>query len=126
MYMPKRKKKMATRTKRSNDENLVSHSTFLERLYQLAGTTEQKALAHIANVTSSSMSRIQSGQSMPSVDTLAHIAVVMDTSVDYLIGLSNDPLPGERASKALKEAVQFSNPRAPGRPSSRPRQAKSR
>ena len=103
---------------------LISHATFLERLYKLAGTTEQKALAHIANVTSSSMSRIQNGQSMPSVDTLAHIAVVMDTSIDYLVGLTDDPAPATRASKAMKDAVLSPIPRAPGRPSSRPAQAR--
>jgi transcriptional regulator with XRE-family HTH domain len=103
---------------------LISHAKFLERLYKLAGTTEQKALAHIANVTSSSMSRIQNGQSMPSIDTLAHIAVVMETSIDYLVGLTDDPTPATQASRALKEAVLSPIPRGPGKPSSRPGRAK--
>lgn len=101
---------------------LISHAVFLERLYSAANTTEQKALAHIANVTSSSMSRIQSGDTMPSIGTLAQIAMVCDTSIDYLVGLTDDPEPHKRASRAAKALSEsFANPipRGPGKPSAR-------
>lgn len=101
---------------------LISHAVFLERLYAAANATEQKALAHIANVTSSSMSRIQSGDTMPSVGTLAQIAMVCDVSIDYLVGLTDDPKPYKRAgraAKALSESLASPIPRGPGKPSAR-------
>lgn len=106
---------------------LISHALFLERLYSAANTTEQKALAHIANVTSSSMSRIQSGDTMPSINTLAQIAMVCDVSIDYLIGLTDDPSAPRRAARAaqaLNESVTSPIPRAPGKPSARLPRAK--
>jgi len=82
-----------------SDETLVNHATFLQRLYDAANTMEQKRLAQIADVTTGSMSRIQSGQSMPSIETLARIATSLNVSVDYLIGLSDAPKPpGKRTS----------------------------
>jgi transcriptional regulator with XRE-family HTH domain len=106
---------------------LITHSVFLERLYAAAHTTEQKALAHIANVTSSSMSRIQSGDTMPSVNTLAQIAMVCEVSVDYLIGLTDDPKPparAQRAAKALNDSLASPIQRGPGKPSARQTRAK--
>lgn len=75
---------------------IISHVLFLKRLYKASSTTEQKRLAQIADVTTGSMSRIQSGQSMPSVETLARIAVSLNTTIDYLIGLSDSPRPSQR------------------------------
>ena len=85
----------------SNDP-IVSHALFLTRLYEVANTTEQKRLAQIADVTTGSMSRIQSGQSMPSVETLARIAVSLNTTIDYLIGLSDVQRPprGKAATRS--------------------------
>ena len=61
---------------------------------------EQKRLAQIADVTTGSMSRIQSGQSMPSIETLAKISVSLQTSIDYLIGLSDTPKPLGKKARA--------------------------
>jgi len=106
---------------------LIDHGVFLDRMYTACRTTEQKALAHIANVTSSAMSRIQSGDSMPSINTLAQIAMVCDVSIDYLIGISDDPQApqrAKRAAKALNDSLASPIQRAPGKPSARQPQAK--
>jgi transcriptional regulator with XRE-family HTH domain len=97
--------------------NIISHALFLQRLYAVTGTTEQKALAAVANVTSSAMSRIVGGQSYPSLETVARIAMETNTSMDYLVGLSDDPTPSERIAKKPKGGV-----RGPGKPSPRPPQ----
>jgi transcriptional regulator with XRE-family HTH domain len=85
-----------------SDDRIVSHATFLERLYEAANTMEQKRLAQIADVTTGSMSRIQSGQSMPSVETLARIATNLNVTVDYLIGLSDTPKPSGKKASAVR------------------------
>lgn len=97
--------------------NIISHSLFLQRFYSVTGTTEQKALAAVANVTSSAMSRIVGGQSYPSLETVARIAMETNTSMDYLVGLSDDPRPVDRTTKAVKTVS-----RGPGKPSPRPPQ----
>lgn len=104
-------------------ESLIDRKKFLERLYALSGTTQQKALSHIANVTSASMCRIQQGESFPSVETLTRIAMVLDVSIDYLVGITDDPKPANRSAKALETALQTPIPRGPGKPSPRQRKA---
>jgi transcriptional regulator with XRE-family HTH domain len=73
------------------------------------------------------MSRIQSGDTMPSITTLAQIAMVCDVSIDYLIGLTDDPSAPQRAgraAKALNESLTNPIARAPGKPSARLPRAK--
>jgi len=89
-----------------SDEALVNRTKFLERLYDLTGTTQQKALAQIANLTSASMCRIQQGQSFPSVETLSRLAMVLNVSIDYLVGITDDPTPATRSARALKMSLE--------------------
>jgi transcriptional regulator with XRE-family HTH domain len=103
---------------------MISHALFLERLYEVTDTTEQKVLAQIANVTTSAMSRYQTGQAMPSVETLARIAMVTEVSVDYLLGLTDDPQPPTRATRAINASLETPIQRGRGKPSPRPAQAK--
>jgi len=98
-----------------SDESLIDRTKFLERLYGLSGTTQQKALAQIANVTSASMCRIQQGQSFPSVETLSRLAMVLDVSIDYLVGITDDPAPATRSAAAMKSALETPIGKAPGR-----------
>ena len=88
------------------DETIVDRVKFLERFYELTGTTQQKALAQIANLTSASMCRIQQGQSFPSVETLSRLAMVLGVSIDYLVGLTDDPTPAARSAKTLKKVLE--------------------
>jgi transcriptional regulator with XRE-family HTH domain len=107
--------------------SLINHAVFLERFYDAAHTTDQKALAHIANVTSSAMSRIQSGDTMPSLATVAQIAMICEVSMDYLVGLTNEPKPparAQRAAKALNDSLASPIQRGPGKPSARLPRAK--
>ena len=107
-----------------SDETLVDRTKFLERLYDLTGTTQQKALAQIANLTSASMCRIQQGQSFPSVETLSRLAMVLDVSIDYLVGITDDPSPAARSAKVMKKALETPIDRANATQPRQPRQAK--
>lgn len=109
-----------------SDETLVDRTKFLERLYDLTGTTQQKALAQIANLTSASMCRIQQGQSFPSVETLSRLAMVLDVSIDYLVGITDDPSPAARSAKAMKKALETPIDRANATQPRQQRQAKKR
>lgn len=104
-------------------EELIDRTKFLERLYALAGTTQQKALAQIADVTSASMCRIQQGQSFPSVQTLSRLAMILNVSMDYLVGITDDPTPAARSSKAMKKALETPIDRANVTPPRPPRRA---
>lgn len=106
------------------DEALVDRTKFLERLYALTGTTQQKALAQIANLTSASMCRIQQGQSFPSVETLSRLAMVLDVSIDYLVGITDDPAPAARSARAMKKALETPIERANAQRPPQQRQAK--
>lgn len=99
--------------------DLISHAKFLQRFYEQAGTTEQKTLAHIANVSSSAMSRIVNGASFPSPETLARIAVVCNVSMDYLVGIADDPKPPAHRDPATRDALIDPVKRGSGRPSPR-------
>lgn len=106
-----------------SDDSLIDRTKFLERLYSLAGTTQQKALAQIADVTSASMCRIQQGQSFPSVETLSRLAMVLDVSMDYLVGITDDPTPASRSAKAMRQALETPIDRVPGSQTRPPRKA---
>jgi transcriptional regulator with XRE-family HTH domain len=108
----------------TSDDPIVDRNKFLERLYDLTGTTQQKALAQIANLTSASMCRIQQGQSFPSVETLSRLAMVLNVSIDYLVGITDDPTPASRSAAAMKSALETPIDRAPGRPTPPRRSAK--
>ena len=68
-------------------------STFSDRLAAILrkkGMT-QKQLAQITNITESAMSYYVKGARTPSGDILTKIAVALDTSTDYLLGITDDP-----------------------------------
>lgn len=68
-------------------------STFSDRLAAILrkkGMT-QKQLAQKTNITESAMSYYVKGTRTPSGDILTKIAVALDTSTDYLLGIANDP-----------------------------------
>lgn len=106
------------------DDGLIDRTKFLERLYSLSGTTQQKALAQIADVTSASMCRIQQGQSFPSVATLSRLAMILNVSMDYLVGITDDPTPAARSAKTMKRVLETPIDRATATQPPPPRQAK--
>lgn len=66
---------------------------FSKRLKEvrLAKDLTQPQLAKLINSTDRNISNYETGYSLPSVPVLFSLAVALSTSVDYLIGLSNNP-----------------------------------
>ena len=50
---------------------------------------QQKELAEKVGVKQNSISRYESGVIVPSMEVLVHLAQVLDTTTDYLLGLSD-------------------------------------
>lgn len=53
----------------------------------------QEQLGRQANVGNQQIWRYEKGEQIPNADTLARIAQALNTSADYLIGLTDDPSP---------------------------------
>lgn len=66
---------------------------FSKRLKEvrLAKDLTQPQLAKLINSTDRNISNYETGYSLPSVPVLFSLAVALSTSIDYLIGLSNNP-----------------------------------
>jgi transcriptional regulator with XRE-family HTH domain len=64
----------------------------LKTLRENKGYTHQE-LADLLNVGSAQIWRYEVGKTAPSADVLARIAQVFDVSVDYLLNLTDEPLP---------------------------------
>ena len=74
-----------------------------ERLYDLrkdAGLTQEQ-LAAIINVNKHSISSYEREHSEPSDSIKMQIAQYFGVSVDYLVGLSDDPTPKQRSANLL-------------------------
>lgn len=65
-------------------------STRLKSLLKKRGIT-QKKLAEMLGTTGAAVSRYVNGERSPRSDTLARMAVALNTSTDYLLGLSDSP-----------------------------------
>lgn len=57
----------------------------------------QKELAKILNCTQQTYSRYETGEITIDIYRLKALAIFYNTSVDYIIGLTNDPKPYSRA-----------------------------
>ncbi len=53
----------------------------------------QKQLAQQMNLTQCMISEYETGKSFPSIKNLPGLAIALNTSVDYLLRLTNDPFP---------------------------------
>jgi len=75
----------------TNHDNIKE--IFSERLKEvrLAKDLTQPQLAKLINSTDRNISNYETGYSLPSVPVLFSLAVALSTSIDYLIGLSNNP-----------------------------------
>lgn len=54
-------------------------------------------------VTQEAISMYESGQSFPKVKTLINLAIYLETSTDYLLGLTNDDTPIKYMNKTLNK-----------------------
>lgn len=57
----------------------------------------QKDLAKILNVTQAQYSRIETGENELSYDSLIKLAIFYNTSIDYILGLTNEKKPYTKA-----------------------------
>ena len=69
-------------------------SRFPERLKELrkSRNISQQKLGTYLNYGYTAIANYESGRNEPSFDTLMKIAVFFDVTVDFLIGLSNEPM----------------------------------
>ena len=67
--------------------------TFPERLKQLKSenNTTQKEIAKAANISDRAYRNLESGVSIPNMDTLILLANFYHVSMDYLAGRTDDP-----------------------------------
>lgn len=66
-----------------------------ERLRELRGKMglSQEALARQIDIGNLQIWRYENGDNEPSSEILSRLAKALDTSADYLLGLTDDPLP---------------------------------
>ena len=53
----------------------------------------QKQLANFLKIAQATICEYETGRSVPSLKKIPYIAVVLNTSVDYLLGLTDNPHP---------------------------------
>lgn len=66
----------------------------------------QKALAKEFHITEAAFSHYMTGRSDVSVDVLVKFAKYVGLSMDYLVGLSDEPLPAMQLSAAERQLVE--------------------
>lgn len=84
-------------------------STFGERLNilrQKRGLTQQD-LADYFHISNSSISSYETGTRIPDITFLKDIAEFFEVSSDYLIGLSDSPLPREILETSMVDGVPY-------------------
>lgn len=59
----------------------------------------QQELAAKLNIRQSTLSQYENGQRQIPLNTLIQLALLFNTSTDYLLGLTNERMPYPRASK---------------------------
>ena len=66
----------------------------------------QKALAKEFNVTEAVMSHYMTGRSEVTVDVLVKFAQRTGLSMDYLVGLSDEPLPAMQLTESERQLIE--------------------
>jgi transcriptional regulator with XRE-family HTH domain len=109
---------------------LVVSNTFPSRLrlrrealgldpFALAGRMRDR---YKSGATDSAIRKYEAGKHRPSFEALAILAQALETSTDYLLGLTDDPAPAtKQGRRAAKPAVAA---KAPLLPKPQPRQAR--
>jgi len=80
---------------------------FGERLAQLRENKDmnQRELAEALGVTRGAVSMWEIGQRTPDSNTLQKIASFFNVSIDYLLGLTDDPTPPKQSDKQVRLAI---------------------
>jgi len=76
--------------------------TFAQRLKQLREEKElsQRELAKLINIAHSTLGMYEIGEREPDFNTVSRLAAFFNTSVDYLLGRTDDPRPIEKIAEA--------------------------
>lgn len=67
----------------------------------------QKELAEKLNIAKSTMSQYESNQRVPSDDLKVELAKIFNVSTDYLLGLTNDPIPVRNLDQDLYDEHDY-------------------
>lgn len=86
-------------------EWLVMDNIRLRDIRLLRGHT-QESLAEVLNTNARQVWRWESGETTPSADNVAMIAMALNTSADYLLGLDDDPTPYRERNENLGSLEQ--------------------
>lgn len=79
--------------------------TFADRLKEARGTRSQAEMAYVIGTTQATYCRWEKGTTEPSLDYLYKIGNALSVSVDYLIGLSDDPRPARGGAVVASDAA---------------------
>jgi transcriptional regulator with XRE-family HTH domain len=82
--------------------NLVMRTDRLKATRVKAGHT-QESLAELLETDKRAISRWESGTFTPNTETLVRLAKILGVSADYLLGLSDDPLPHMRIDNMTED-----------------------
>ena len=64
----------------------------------------QEELAALLNITQSQISRYERGENEPSGEQLVALAHILNTSTDYLLGMTDDPNPPQSTDLVPRES----------------------
>lgn len=81
-------------------------------LRKKCGYTQVK-MQLLTGIDQSAYSKIERGQRYMSFEQCKRIAAVLNTSMDYLAGLTDDPSPYPRAKKSTMDSVSSSSDNPP-------------
>lgn len=77
----------------------------IRRIYELRidNDIQQKEICDFLNIKQLQYSRYENGKAEPKIEILIKLALFYNTSIDYLLGLTNEKLPYPRSNKSIKK-----------------------
>lgn len=80
---------------------------FIERLQKIINKKDitQRELAKLTGVTEVTISRYLSGERKPRIEIISKIAEVLNVSIDYLLGNSDNPTPIDQKEPSIDEEI---------------------
>lgn len=79
------------------------------KAYRVKRDLTQEALAFELGTDKKAVSRWESGQFSPNAETLVELSRILGVSVDYLLGLSDNPTPQTRVDNLTEEELEVIN-----------------
>lgn len=79
------------------------------KAYRVKRDYTQESLALELGTDKKAVSRWESGQYSPNLETLIELARILNVSADYLLGLSDNPAPQTRVDNLSEEELEVIN-----------------